>query len=100
MPLNRDVAGVAAGLRLALLLRDEEGVHRVLGIGRHEDEHLVAGLQCRVAPRDDETVGPDHGNDDRIAWEVQVGDGGVVDRRILRQGAAGSTPRRPRPSCR
>jgi hypothetical protein len=42
VPLNWEVAGVADRLPLRLLLRDEERVHGILGIGRDQHEDLVA----------------------------------------------------------
>src|SRR6185437_10341489 len=56
------------------------------GIGRHEDEHFVAGLQGRVAAGNHEPVCPDDRDDHGIAWKGQIGDGRVVGRRVLGQG--------------
>ena len=44
------------------------------------------GLERGVTPRDDQAVGPDHRHHDRIAGEVEVGDGDVVGGRVLGQG--------------
>src|SRR5271157_6004083 len=74
------VVGLRAGCGSGLLVRDEQRVHRVLGLGGNEHEHLVAGLQRRVAPGDDEAIGPDDCDDDGVAREVEVGDGGVAGR--------------------
>src|SRR5439155_8416276 len=42
---------------------DEELAHRVFAVGRDEDEHLVPLEQRRVAPRHDDVVLPENGDD-------------------------------------
>ena len=45
-------------------------VHGVLGIGRHQHEHLVAGLERGAAPGNDQAAVPHHGDNGRLRGKV------------------------------
>ena len=63
----------------------EQLLHPTLGVGRHQDQHLVADGQSGVTSRDDEPVASDDGHDRRFTGDAEVGDGDAGRRRVVGQ---------------